>query len=77
MIYVGKFNGIAHARNFSSKYEGQRKCYSVKMTPSGIGQRAQVTIEKTKVYFEYELSKFTKYKKEVSEIEKALKLFEK
>ena len=75
MIYSDVFNGIKDARKFAKRYDGQTNGFSVKMTASGIGKRAQVEIVKTRDFFEHEKFKFNCYQHEISKIQDALKLF--
>jgi hypothetical protein len=73
MTYIN-FNGIDHARNFAKKHKGHKKGYSILITPSGAGRKAQVIIEKTKQYMESELYKVNKYQEEFCKIERALQI---
>ena len=63
MIYSGVFNGINHAREFVYRYDGQSNGYSVKMTASGAGKRAQVEIVKIGQYSGNESVIMIKYQK--------------
>ena len=57
MVYTGIFSGIKHARNFASKhgsgggYNSSEKT-SATWTPSGVGGRAKVTIDKGRYMYD-------------------------
>ena len=78
MVYETPFNGIRHARNFASKHSGGRGGYnssektSATWTPSGIGGRAKVTIEKTGAAYKHILAMYKGHQRELESLEPLL-----
>ena len=72
MVYKGGFKTIFEARRFADN-NGLQNGYSLAMVASGSGQKAQVTIAKTKEYYESQMKPLKEDKTELRAIEKILK----
>ena len=78
MVYTTPFNGIGHARNFASKHSGGGGGYnssektSATWTPSGVGGRAKVTIEKTGAAYKHILQTYQGHQRELKSLEPLL-----
>ena len=77
MVYTGSFNGIKHARNFASKHSSgggynSREKSSATWTPSGVGGRAKVTIEKTGAAYKLILATYEGHQRELKCLEPLL-----
>ena len=76
-MYTGSFNGIKHARNFASKHSSgggynSREKSSATWTPSGVGGRAKVTIEKTGAAYKLILATYEGHQRELKCLEPLL-----
>ena len=77
MVYKGSFNGIKHARNFASEH-GSGQGYntsektSATWTPSGVGGRAKVTIQKTGGAYKHILEMYEEHQRELKSLEPLL-----
>jgi len=75
MIYESRFNGIKDAQNFTTKYNGLKRGYSVEMLSSGKGKSSQVVIKKTRELFQNQLNYYKNFQIEYKLIENYLMLF--
>ena len=60
------YNGIGHARNWSNKYFPAGNRYCVRAIPGGIGQRACVTLTKTRGYHKKLTEQYEGHLREIS-----------